>query len=319
MTRLPTADGYERLGVRRVVNASDTLTALGGGRLSPGVLAAMAQAASHHVDVDELLAAAGEHLARLTRNDAALVVSGAAAGLAVATAACVAGDSPAAVDALPGAPGPRHEVVMLRSQRNPYDRAVLQGGATIVEIGYFDATPRWQLEAALSDRTAAVVWFAGTQYEWGALPLADVLAVARPAGVPVIVDAAAQIPPVENLWRYTRDEGADLVVFSGGKGLHGPQASGLVLGRADLVRAAAAHAYPHHGVGRSMKTSKENVLGLVAAVEEALAADRDAQRAVWETQVSRVVTTLSAVDGVSAWRVGEGRLGQQCPRAFFRW
>ncbi|WP_269476450.1 aminotransferase class V-fold PLP-dependent enzyme [Phytohabitans suffuscus] len=119
-------------------------------------------------------------------------------------------------------------------------------------------------------RTAAVVYFAGTRFERYALPLEQVVDLAHEAGVPVIVDAAAQLPPVENLWHYT-GLGADLALFSGGKGPRGPQASGLVLGRRDLVDACRAHACPNHALGRTMKTSKENVLGLVAAVERAAA------------------------------------------------
>jgi len=314
-----TSQRYRDLGLRRVVNASDTLTVLGGGRLSPGVLEAMTQAAAHHIDIPDLLAATGRHLAELTRNEAALVVGGAAAGLAVATAGAIAGTDPALVDALPADPPPRSEVVLMRAQRNPYDRAISQTGARIVEIGYFDATPEHQFRSALNERTAAVVWFAGTQFEWGALPLERTVAIAHEAGVPVIVDAAAQLPPVENLWHYTVDLGADLVVFSGGKGLRGPQNSGLVLGRADLVEAAAANTYPRHSTGRSMKTSKESILGLVAAVEEALATDWEAARERWEAIVATVVEHVGALEGVSAWRVPTGRLGQAYPRAFVRW
>lgn len=314
-----TAQRYRDLGLVRVINASDTLTMLGGGRLSPRVLEAIAQAARHHVHIPELLRATGRHLAEITHNEAALVVGGAAAGLAVATAGCLTGTDPALVDTLPANPPERRQVVLMRAQRNPYDRAVVQGGGEIVEIGYFDATPEHHLRHALTQRAAAVVWFAGTQFEWGALPLERTVELAHEAGVPVLVDAAAQLPPVENLWRYTRDLGADLAIFSGGKGLRGPQDSGLLLGRADLIEAAAANSYPHHSLGRAMKTSKESVLGLVAAVEEALEVDWPAARAGWEAAVETVIGSLEAIEGVSAWRVPHGRLGQAYPRAFFRW
>ncbi|WP_432842688.1 hypothetical protein [Dactylosporangium sp. CA-092794] len=314
----PAAEVYARFGVRRVVNAADTYTALGGGALPGEVRAAMAGAAAHHVDVAELLAATGAHLARLTRNEAALVVNGAAAGLALAVAACIAGPSPAAVDHAPAHRTDRRRVVLLRCQRNPYDRAVAQAGAEIVEIGYADATHPWQLAAELGPRTAAVVLFAGTQFERYGLALEEVVRLAHDQQVPVIIDAAAQLPPVENLWHYT-GRGADLVLFSGGKGLRGPQSSGLVLGRAELVAACRAHAYPNHALGRAMKTSKENVLGLVAAVERALGLDWAAERGRWEAMVGRTIDALATVPGVRAWRVPSGRLGQQYPRAFFAW
>ena len=318
MSAAEPAGVYRKLGLRKVVNAADTYTVLGGGPLPDEVRTAMDEAAGHHVDVVQLLAASGEHLAQLTRNEAALVVNGAAAGMAIATAACIAGDRPAGVGAAPAHRTERTEVVLLCAQRNPYDRAVLQGGGTVIEVGYSDNTHAWQLESAIGPRTAAVLWFAGTQFERYALPLQAVLDVAHAADVPVIVDAAAQLPPVDNLWHYT-EAGADLVLFSGGKGLRGPQNSGLVLGRRDLVRACAAHSYPHHSLGRAMKTSKESIVGLVAAVERALALDWDGERLRWRRTVSDVVERLDGLDGVQAWATDSGPLGQAYPRAMFRW
>ena len=309
---------YARLGLRRVVNAADTYTALGGGRLPDEVRAAMVAAAAHHVSVPALLAAVGDRLASLTRNPAALVVNGAAAGLAVAAAAVMAGDDPGRVDALPGRPGPRSEFVVLCCQRNPYDRAVLASGGTLVEVGYSDSTPSWQLAAALTERTAGVLWFAGDQFERYSPPLEEVAALAHAAGVPVIVDAAAQVPPVSNLWTY-RERGGDLVLFSGGKGLRGPQASGLVVGSRSLIGACARNTYPYHSIGRAMKTSKENVLGLLAAVERSLALDWDAEYARWSGSLDGFAARLAEVPGVTQWRVPTGRLGQAYPRLFFCW
>lgn len=309
---------YRDLGVRRVINAADTYTALGGGRLPEPVVAAMAAASEHHVHVEELLAAVGARIAGLVGVPAALVVNGAAAGLAVTAAACLVGTDPGGVDGLPGRVPVRDEIIALRSQRNSYDRAVLATGARLVEVGYADSTPPWSLTAALSERTAAVTYYAGTQFERFAMPLPEVAAITKAAGVPLIVDAAAQLPPVSNLHRYV-DEGADLVVFSGGKGLRGPQSSGLVLGDADLVAACAANSYPHHSVGRAMKTSKENALGLLAAVERAVALDWDAEYARWQATVEAWAQELSPLPGVRTWIVPTGRLGQTCPRLYLAW
>ena len=312
------ADVYKLLGVRRVINAADTYTALGGGRLPAEVTSAMVDAAAHHVHVDELLPAVGRRIAELLDVPAALVVNGAAAGLTVAAAGCIAGTDPARVGHLPQCPGDRNQVVTLKCQRNPYDRALLTAGAELVEVGYADSTPEWSLESAIGPRTAAVVYYAGNQFEQYALPLERVAELAAAQSVPLVVDAAAQLPPVANLWDYLR-RGADLVLFSGGKGLRGPQSSGLVVGRQDLVEACAANSYPHHSVARAMKTSKENILGLLAAVERAVALDWDVEYTRWQGLLQRYAAQLTAIPEVHAWEVPTGRLGQTCPRLFFEW
>ncbi len=309
---------YADLGVRRVINAADTYTALGGGRLPEDVTAAMSAAAAHHVDADELLTAVGRRLAELIGAPAAHVVNGAAAGLAVSVAACITGTDAAAVGLLPDTRDRRDEVVILASQRNSYDRAVLAAGATLVQVGHADSTPPWAVSAGIGPRTAAVLYFSGTQFERCAPPLPEVAEAAHAHGVPVIVDAAAQFPPVANLTGYL-DQGADLVLFSGGKGLRGPQSTGLIVGRDDLVAACAANSYPHHSVGRSMKTSKENALGLLAAVERALKLDWDGEYRRWERLLEQYQARLDAVPGLRTWIVPTGRLGQTCPRLFFQW
>lgn len=309
---------YADLGIQRVVNASDTLTMLGGGALSPRVREAMNAAASHHVAIVELLELVGRPIAALTHNPAAHVVAGAAAGLTVAAAAVMAGDDPGQIDALPGTPGARDQLVVLRCQRNPYDRALLAAGARLVEVGYADSTPLWQVEHAVNERTAGLVWYAGTQFERFAPTLEVMADVARSHGLPLVVDAAAQLPPVSNLWRY-RERGADLVLLSGGKGLRGPQGSGLIVGAPALVAACARNSYPHHSVGRVAKTSKENVLGLLAAVEEAIAADESADYQRMEVVLEEIASTVHAMAGVTTEMLATGRLGQSYPRLLIRW
>ena len=174
---------------------------------------------------------------------------------------------------------------MHRCQRNGYDYAARQTGARLVEIGMAHATQPWELDAALTARTACVLYFAGAHYAVGALPLPEVIAAAHAHGVPVLVDAAAQIPPVTNLWHFTRDLGADIAIFSGGKGLRGPQSSGLVLGRADLVAACHANGNPNSAIGRPMKVGKEEMAGILAAVEWSLAQDETAILAGYEATV----------------------------------
>jgi seryl-tRNA(Sec) selenium transferase len=195
---------------------------------------------------------------------------------------------------------------------------VRQTGATLVEIGTAHGTQRWELEAAVGARTACVIYFAGAHYESGALPLEDVIAVAHERGVPVIVDAAAQIPPIANLWRFTRELGADVVAFSGGKGLRGPQPSGLVFGRKEIIAGCRANGSPNQSIGRPMKVGKEELLGILAAVEWSLAQDEPALLAAYEETVRGWVEGLSDIPGVTAERRYPSEAGQPHSRAIVR-
>jgi L-seryl-tRNA(Ser) seleniumtransferase len=170
------------------------------------------------------------------------------------------------------------------------------------------------LEAALSERTALVLFVAGDHLAAGALGLAETVAIAHARGVPVVVDAAAQLPPVENLWRFSRDLGADLVVFSGGKELRGPQASGLLVGRADLIEGCRVHGSPHQRLGRPMKVGKEEMVGLLAAVERYLALDHSARFAGFEATVARWLAACADLPGVAAAREFPNEAGQPVPR-----
>jgi uncharacterized pyridoxal phosphate-dependent enzyme len=310
----PTTDVYADLGMRRVINAAATLTRLGGSIMPPPVLEAMMQASRSFVELPELQRRCGERLAKLTKNEAAYVCSGAAAGLTLTTAACITGTDPEKIARLPGdLEGLKNEVIVHRSQRNGYDFAVRQAGVRLVEIG----PTVEELNAAIGERTAAVVYFAGKLAE-GSLPLGTVVEVAHARGVPVIVDGAAQIPPISNLSRYTVEDGADLAVFSGGKGLRGPQSSGLIVGRADLIEAVRMHGPPNQAIGRPMKVGKEEMVGLLAAVEWSLGRDEPALIQRYERQVARVVEALAGIAGVSASRDFPSEAGQPMPRALVR-
>lgn len=306
---------YDALGIRPLINADARLTRLGGSRMPPEVLEAMRLAAASYVDMHALQVAVGERLAHLTRNDAAYVTSGAAAGLVVSTLACMIGDELGElVRVIEGQAPARNEIVIHRSQRIPYDPAVRLAGGRVVEIGNALQTFPWELEAALNARTALVLYVAGDHLRRGALPLETTLAIAHAAGVPIVVDAAAQLPPVENLWHFTRDLGADLVVFSGGKDLRGPQASGLVLGRADLIASCALHGAPHQRLGRPMKVGKEETMGLLAAVERYVGLDHAARIRQFEETVSYWIDRLACVPGVTATREFPNEAGQPLPR-----
>ena len=293
----------DELGIRPLINAAGAYTMLGGSRLAPGVAAAMTGVSDTFLDLDLLQRRVSARIAELTRNEACFVASGAAAGVAVAIAACVAGTDAGAIDAFPI--GGTRDVVIQASHRNGYDYSARMTGVRLVEVGAIDrAATEAELRAAIGPSTACVLFFAGPQYEAHTLAVESVEAVARAAGVPVVVDAAGQVPPVANLWRYTAGAGADLAVFSGGKGIRGPQTTGLVLGRPDLVEACIANANPRHSLGRPMKVGKEELLGILAAVEWTVAQDEAALVARWERMAERWVAALGggAVAGVEARR-----------------
>lgn len=309
---------YDDLGVRRVVNASATLTRLGGSLMPPSVVAAMGRAATSFVDLTELQRKVGERIAALTNNEACYLSSGAAGGIALAVAACMTGTNPAAIAQLPDTTGLKNEVIIHRCQRNGYDHAARQTGARIVEIGMARSTQPWELEAALSERTACVLYFAGAHFAEGALPLAQVVELAHARGVPVLVDGAAQIPPIANLWHFTREVGADIAIFSGGKGLRGPQSSGLVLGKAEIIEGCRANGAPNHSLGRPMKVGKEELLGLLAAVEWSLDQDESYVLAGYEATVRSWLDGLADLPGVTVERGYPSEAGQPHSRAIIR-
>lgn len=305
-------DWLAELGIRPVINASATLTALGGSIMPPPVRAAMEAGSRHFLDLRELQARVGARIAELTCNEAAYVSSGAAAGIALAVAGTMTGTDPALIDSLPGPAGfPKSEVIIQRVQRNGYDYSARMTGATMVEVESTEES----LEAAISDRTAAILWFAGGHFGVGALPIEQVIAIGKRHGVVVIVDAAAQIPRISNLWHFTRDLGADIAVFSGGKGLRGPQPSGLVLGRADLIEAVRANSSPNHAMGRPFKVGKEELLACLAAVEWSLAQDEEAILAGYEATVAMWLDGLRGLPGVTAVRGYPSEAGQPHGRA----
>jgi L-seryl-tRNA(Ser) seleniumtransferase len=323
---------YERRGIRTLINAKGTATRLSGGILRPEVTAAMAEAAKFCVDMAELQAHASQVIARETGAEAGYVASGAAACLLLATAACVTGLEPSKMARLPDTTGMKNEVVMVRSQRNFYDHAVRTAGVKIIEVGLpdrhagagvRDAEP-WEIADAITERTAAVFYVSD---RFARPSLSDVVKVAHTAGVPVIVDAAALLHPQSNLRRFI-EEGADLVAFSGGKALGGPQATGILCGKRDLIMAAALQhldldifweqwsppaslidkgrlkGAPQHGIGRPCKVGKEDVIGLLTALELFVAEGDSARHRRWLGHAQAVMAGLEKVKGAKAVLTG---------------
>lgn len=313
-------DIYDKLSLKKLINAEGTVTRLGGSLMDQSVLDTMEAASRHYVDITELLDRAGEYLAGLVGVEGVYITSGAAAGLTLSTAACITGTDPAKIRQLPDLQGLKSEVLIQKTHRNAYDQAIRQAGVSMVEFGLIKATYPWELRASINDRTAALVHFVEAESHRN-LPLAEVIPIAKEAGMPVIVDAAAELPPVENLRRYF-EMGADLTVFSGGKDIRGPQSTGLIVGRRDLIQACALNANPNHSIGRSMKVGKEEIAGIVAAVELYLKKDFVSEERWWEDAVAHIVGVLAVVPGVDARRVSPVEPGIQpnwIPRVYIDW
>jgi L-seryl-tRNA(Ser) seleniumtransferase len=299
-------DIYTRLGVKPIINARGTHTRLGGTLIRAEVLEAMREAARAYVVLDELQDKASEVIARATGADAGTVVGGAEAGLLIGTAAILAGTDPARIAQLPVTDGMKNEAIMHRAHRNGYDQGVRAAGARIVDIGYGNSTLAYQLESAINERTALVVYLMSSWASPGALSLKQTCEIAHEKDLPVLVDAAAMLPPANSLRQFITD-GADLVTFSGGKGLMGPQSSGILAGRADLIRAARMNANPNHSVGRAAKAAKEDIVGLIVALEDYMRRDHDADTALWRAQAQWMLSQLSNFRGVTSSYLHDGR------------
>lgn len=293
---------YQELGVKTLINAWGTVTKISGSTMAPEVLQAMAEAGRHYVEISAFHKAAGEHIAKLTGTEACCITCGAAAGLAIASAACIARMDPAARLQLPDTAGLKNEVLVLKCHRILYDQAVMLSGARFVEIGRTSGALVEQVEAAITEKTAAFFYASEAEPMRGSIPLPQIAPLLHKHGIPIIVDAAAELPPKSNLTKY-QEQGADLVVFSGGKEIRGPQSSGLILGRKDLIEACDACCCPNYGVGRCMKIDKETIAGITKAVELFMATDYDARDQQWTAMSQRMAAAVEKT-GKAAVRLG---------------
>jgi L-seryl-tRNA(Ser) seleniumtransferase len=279
--------------VRPLINARGTFTIISGSLMLPEVREAMALAAQAHVHIDELAEAIGARLAELTKAEWGMVSCGCSAALQHATAACVAGGNPDLHFRIPNLSGfPRDEVVIPGYSRNQYDAAVRAIGVRVIDV---DTVA--DLEAALGPRTAMIYVLAGRGSTDGPLRVSEIAQRAKPRGIPILVDAAAEILTIPNIHLQ---QGADLVAYSGGKCIRGPQSAGLLLGRKDLVQAAWVHSAPHHGVGRALKVGKEEAVGMLVAVEMWTRRDHDAEWKRWLSWLNHIAERVGSIDGVTS-------------------
>ena len=284
-------DYYQKLGVKTFINAAGTYTTLTASTMPDEVQASVALAALHPVHLIELHEAAGDYLAKRLRCEGALVTAGAASALTLGTAACVTAGNDADILSIPTDMNSlKNEVIVQKSHRYDYDHAVRNCGVRFVEVETLE-----QYEQAFNERTVMTHFFnAGEEH----ISREDWVRVAHKHGVPCFNDAAADVPPISNLWNYTQ-MGFDLVTFSGGKGLRGPQCTGLLLGRKDLIEAARKNNSPNSNtVGRGMKVAKEEIVGLVAAVDWFLAQDDAAMEAEYRQRAERIAGALKSIPTV---------------------
>ena len=304
-------DPYVRLGVRPFINCCGTRTVHGGSLMLPEVVEAMNQAAQHFVNLTELMLAAGRRIALLTDAESALVTSGGAASLVAATAGAITQGDPERMLRLPDTAGLPHRVVMPAGARFTYDHAIRTTGAEVVEVA-----DRAAMAAALRTGTALVATI-GTKDAELPIRLEECVALAGPLGIPVLVDAAS-----EHLERHDPylARGASFVAYSGGKYLKGPQSTGLLLGKRPWIEAARLNASPHHAIGRPMKISKEEVMGLLAAVEFwADGRDHKAEHARWTTDLETISALVRKVGTVTAEIIASSKAHEQVPKLRIAW
>ena len=308
---------FDRLGLGRVINGRGWITVVGGSIMPPEVVSAMSEAVNSYVDFDELNLAAGREIARYTGAESGLVVAGAAAGLLLQAAACIAGDDPVLIDQLPDSTGLPNEVLLYEKHRTNYDRCYRAAGAKLVIWGGDDRPAEEQLAEAIGENTAALAY---VFHPWNSCPISleEAVSIAHERDVPVIVDAAVTLPPATNLTAFI-DQGADMVTYSGGKGLRGPQSTGILCGRADLIEAARLNNSPFKGVGRPTKVCKEEIAGILAALDLFVRTDHEAVWAEWRSGSYVITSAVEDITGLEV-RIEDGDPNRQGPQAvvYFR-
>ena len=289
-----TRDYFKELGVRPFINAAGTYTDMTASLMPPEVMAAINYASKYFVPLTELHDRVGERIATLVKAEAAMVSAGAASAMTLGTAGVLTGGDPQKIVDLPNLTGMKTEVIMQKSHRFGYDHAVRNCGVKIVEV-----ETAAQLEAAVTPQTAMMLFY-NNNNSLGQIRDEEFVRLGKKHGVVTMNDCAADVPPVENLWKFTA-MGFDLVAFSGGKGIRGPQSAGLLLGRKDLIAAARANAAPNgNSIGRGMKVNKEEMVGMLAAIERFVTLDHAALDREYQRRADVILKSLARIDGVTA-------------------
>ncbi len=312
LARPPKRDFFKELGVRTFINAAGTYTVLTASLMPPEVKQAWEYASTRYCSLIELHDAVGRRIAELIGCEAAMVTAGAASALTLGTAACMTGTNPEFIRRLPDVTGMKNEVIIQKSHRFGYDHAVRNCGIRLVEV-----ETREELERVVNERTAMML-FLNANDPIGKIKAAEFAELGRKHRVPTFNDCAADVPPAENLSRYLK-MGFDLVTFSGGKGLRGPQSAGLLLGRKDLIEAARLNASPYADtIGRGMKVNKEELLAMMVAVELYLKRDHQAEWRQWEKRAKLIADYASSVRGVTT-EIWVPEIANHVPHLRIRW
>ncbi len=286
---------YASLGVKPVINGVGVVTVLGGSIMPPEVIRAMEEASRFFIPLPELEKKVGARIAELLKAPAAMVTCGAASAITVGTAACLSQGDPAKLSQLPDRDGIRYEVIQQKTHRSGYEHQMELCGAKIVTV-----ETRKELEASINERTGMMFFLNKAELD-GQIRSDEFVKIGKERGIPTMNDAASDATPKENLWKYTK-QGFDLVIFSGGKALRGPQSSGILMGRKDLINASLPAMSPFGGIGRGMKVGKEELCGLLAAVERYLKVDHQAEFQELEGRVVSIRGALKGLDGIQSER-----------------
>lgn len=306
-------DYFKELGVRTFINAAGPHTRLSGALMPVEVMEAINYASRQYVNLDELQDRVGKRIAELLRCEGAVVTAGASSAATLGTAGILTGLDESKVACLPNnLQGMKSEVIVQKAHRSVYDHALINCGVNLVEV-----VSRKDLVRAINDKTA-MLWFLNNKRDEGEIHHDEFVQLGRAHGIPTFIDSANDVPPKENLWKFT-ELGFDLVCISGGKGLRGPQSAGLLLGRDDLIRAARLHMSPRaQTIGRGMKVNKEEVLAMLVALEHYLARDHDADWKIWERQTRFIYEWVNSIPGVNA-TIHVPKYESRVPKLLIKW
>ena len=305
-------DILKELGIRTFVNAAGTYTAMTASLMHDEVVETIKQGAKKFAMLDEVQDKVGEKIAELCHAEAATVTAGCWSALVLGTAGVLTGMDMKKVAQLPDVTGMKSEVIVQKGHNIGYVHALTNTGAIIVEIETVQ-----ELEKAINEKTA-MMWFLNTYAPMGKIQHEEWVAIAKKHKIPTMIDMAADVPPVSNLWKYN-DLGFDLVCVSGGKAMCGPQSAGILMGKKELIAAARLSAPPRGGnIGRGMKVNKEEILGMYVALEKYINQDHDAEWKMWESKIDTIVTSVNSIEGVTT-EVSVPPIANHTPLLFIKW